>query len=371
MNSSSLLLRSFVLSVLFLSMFTSLFAQDQINGNGTSTDQSLKSGFELLAQKKYKLAAAQFESAMNTYTETPVPSEWLFSKIQLSDEDPGDATSNDSQVRQITGFRHAMGTKQAILMFLAFTAQLQGDKALASKYNDAIYNLQSPLWGLSWRIFIPPVEALFHSAVSEDTSENYARYEFMAGELLYSADEKKPALVMLKKAQELLPKDAEIARSLAGYLLIEFDPLGARKYGEISVNLNPKQGRVYIDLGTACWLLGDLDAAVKYASMAQKLESTLPGPHGTLALAALEKGEMSTASEEAAEGVKLSNRFPFYLTIQAVVLEATGKRSEAEKLMKEAWEDDLPGSERLKKWFFRGRSLDLALKIVARLCPTK
>jgi hypothetical protein len=55
------------------------------------------------------------------------------------------------------------------------------------------------------------------------------------------------------------------------------------------------------------------------------------------------------------------------LTIQAIVFEGAGKGKDAEKIMKEAWKDERPDAERLKKWFFRDRSLDLALKVVSRL----
>ncbi len=341
--------------------------QDIVTGKVPSIDDSLKTGFNFLAKGKYADARIQFEAAQTSFTRDPEPSQWLFTKIRLPDENEGDVTSQDPQIRQITGWRHSMGTQQAILMILAFTSQLQGDKVQAEKYKTETYKLQSPVWGLSWRMFIPPIEGLFHTTVPEDTSASYARYEFMAGELLYSAEEKKPALAMMKNAQELVPKDAEISASLAGYYLIEFEPASSRRYGEISVGIDPKQGRVYIDLGTACWLLGDLDAAIKYATMAQNLEPELPGPHGTLALALFEKGYAATAATEAQKGVKLSNRFPFYLTIQAIVFEGAGKGKDAEKIMKEAWKDERPDAERLKKWFFRDRSLDLALKVVSRL----
>jgi len=357
------------IAVIFILLCSLSFiqGQDQVAGRSESVDDLLKNGFDLLSKQKYSDARTKFETALSVFDKEKMPSEWLFTKFTLSDENEGDARSKDPQVRQFMGYRHAMGTHQALLMFTAFTSQLQGDRAAAEKYTKAIYDLQSPLWGLSWRMFIPPVEGMFHLAVPAGSTESYGRYEFMAGKLLYSAEQEDAGIKMMKAGQKLLPDDAAVTGELAGYLMISFNAAEARLYGEKSIKLDPKQGSVYIDLATACWLLSDLDAAARYADEAHRLLPDRPGPHATLALVALEKNDLTAAAKEADEGVRLSKRFSFYLTVKAIVSEAAGEKAQAEKLMREAWPNTLPDKDRLEEWFFRGKSLDLALKIISRL----
>lgn len=340
---------TFLLLLLFACSIT-LAGQDDVAGKITSIDDSLRTGFDFLTKGKYAEARVQFETAQSTFTKGPEPSQWLFTKIRLPDENEVDASSKNPQVRQITGWRHTMGTKQAITTFLAFTSQLQGDKAAADKYFDAINKLQSPLWGLSWRTFVPLIQNVFHLAIPPDNNENYARYLYLAGLLLEDAGED-IALTFFERAQKMASKDPEIAANLASSYLMKLRAAEAKALAQTSLAGKPQQGRVLIDLATAEWLLGELDNAEKHASEAAALLPQLPGPHVTLALVAIEKGDSAKALKEAEIGVKSSNRHPYYLAIQGAAFELAGKKTEADNNIKEAYKGELPTEDQLKGWF--------------------
>jgi len=353
------------LSVSFIGGALVVAAQDEMSGRRVNIDEVLKTGFAALSRKNYGEARKSFEQGVALMEKTPEASHWLFTKIALPDEDPSDVP-RDPTVRGIMGFRHSMGTHQALRMFSSFAAQLEGDPKLANKYLAEVYGMQGVTWGLSWRVFIPPLQALFYSSVAEDSTENYARYLALNGQLLWSAGEK-TGLKLVKDAHKRLPKDPEIAAKLAGYLVIQLEAAEARSAAEIALAANPKQGRVLIDLATAEWLLGETDAAEKHAAEAQKLEPSLPGPHATLALVAIEKGDLQTAAKEAKMGVELSERHPFYLLVQAIAFEASGKNKESETLLKEAWNDPLPQPRDLERWYIRGKPMVLVTAVLGRL----
>ncbi len=355
---------AFLILLLFVCSIT-LVGQDVVAGKTPSIDDSLRTGFDLLTKGKYADARVQFELAQSSFTKTPEPSQWLFTKIRLPDENEGDATSKDPQIRQITGFRHTMGTKQAITTFLAFTCQLQGDKPAADKYFDAIYKLRSYVWGLSWRTFVPLIQSVFYPAIPQESNENYARYLYRSGLLLEDAGED-IALTFFERAQKMAPKDSEIAANLASSYLMKLRAAEAKALAQTSLSGKPQQGRVLIDLATAEWLLGELDNAEKHASEAAALLPQLPGPHVTLALVAIEKGDAAKALKEAEIGVKSSDRHPFYLAVQAAAFELAGRKTEADSNIKEAYNGKLPTEELLKGWFLKGKPLDILLTVIKR-----
>jgi hypothetical protein len=340
-------------------------AQDAPSGKHAPIDQSLKTAFELLPQKKYSEAKTHLENALAAISADRQPSEWLFTKIVLPDEDPDDARSKDANVRQITMYRHSMGTMQAVLSFLAFTSQLQGDKAEADKYFAAVYKLQGPLWGTSWRTFVPLIQGVYYSAVPNEPTENYGRFLYLSGLLMDDADAE-IAEKFFVRANELVPKDAEIAANLASYYVVRLRAAEAKKLAKSSLSIAPNAGRVLIDLATAEWLLGEIDDAEQHAREAAAAVPELPGPHGTLALVAVAKNNLALAGKEAATGVKLSDGHPYYLSIQAIVNEASGKSSEADRNIKDAWNGENPSAEQLKKWFLKDKPLELILKVIAR-----
>jgi tetratricopeptide (TPR) repeat protein len=365
MNNANTLIKIVLLILQIVVCSLTLVGQDVVTGKVTPMDESLNNGFDLLTKGKYADARIQFEAAQTSFTKTPEPSQWLFTKIRLPDENEGDATSKDPQIRQITGWRHTMGTKQAITTFLALTSQLQGDRAAADKYFDAIYKLQSVLWGVSWRAFIPPIQSVFHLAIPQDSNETYARYLYLSGLLLEDAGED-IALTFFERAQKMAPKDPEIAANLASSYLMKLRVAEAKALAQTSLAVKPQQGRVLIDLATAEWMLGELDNAEKHASEAAALLPQLPGPHVTLALVAIEKGDSMKALKEAEIGVKSSDRHPFYLAVQAAAFELAGKKTEADNNIKEAYKRELPTEDQLKGWFFKGKPLDLLLTVFKR-----
>jgi tetratricopeptide (TPR) repeat protein len=319
-------------------------------------DQQIIAGLAAVKEKKWAEARADFEKARKIQEKEKLPSEFLFTKIKLADED--EKEPSDPTEQQITAWRHAMGTRQAILAFIAFSSQLEGNAA-ASKNFDAVYDLQSVLWGMSWKAFNPPIHKLFHETAPPEKTENYARYLFNAGRLLWSSDDNTQAVKYFEQAQQILPKDKEIAATLTGYyLVIDRDAAKAKKQAELSLSVDPKQGRVLIDLATAEWTLGEVDAAAKHAREASVLLPDLPGPHGTLAFAALEKGDNALALKEAETGDKLSEGHVFYRSILAAALKANGKDKEAAKALATATDPVTADIEQLKKWFFRGKPLE-------------
>ncbi len=340
-------------------------AQGNIAGEAPSIDRSLVLGFESLSKKDYREARSRFEAAMSAFNKNPQPSEWLFTKLSLPDESESDAVSNDPQVKQITAWRHTMATRQALTMFLAFAFQLEGNIALADKYFDEIYGLQSPMWGRSWRTFVVPLQAVFHTTLPNDVSESYGRYLYRAGLLLEDAGQE-IAFTFFERAHKLAPRDAEIAANLASSYVVRLRAAEARSLAQLSLSIEPKQPRVLIDLATAEWLLDEFDSAKKHMTEASLLKPELPGPHGTLTLIAVAENNLAVALKEADLAVKLSERHPYYLTLQAIVLEAMRRSAEADKNVLEAWKGENPSSEQLQKWFLKGKPLEIILKVIER-----
>jgi Flp pilus assembly protein TadD len=274
--------------------------------------------------------------------------------------------------RQITGYRHSVATKQALLQFLSFAYQLNGNSAQAEKYHDAVYALQGPLWGLSWKLFVPRFYRLFDDRVKGEKGENFGRYQYLAATLLADAgDEFNLVFDVLLSAQKNAPTDGDIAGLLANSFLQKKNPKEAERLAKISLQLKPDQKAVLIDLATAQWLLNDFDNSIKHAEAAAVLDPQAPGPRLTLALNFIEKMNFPRALKESAAAASLSRRHPFYLTVQAAAFEAAGNSIEAEKLLSEAWRQKLPSYEDLDKWYVNEKLRRLVLKIAERLGAPK
>jgi tetratricopeptide (TPR) repeat protein len=179
------------------------------------------------------------------------------------------------------------------------------------------------------------------------------------------------ALTFFQKAHAIVPKDPVIAANLASSYLIRLRAAESKSLAQISLSVEPKQARVLIDLAAAEWLLGELDNAEKHAREAASLRPDLPGPHITLTLIAIVKNHLPVALKEAEIGVKLSERHPYYLAIQAIAFDAAGKKDEADKNIAEAWNGNNPSEEQLKKWFLKDKPLNILLAILNRQKPTK
>jgi tetratricopeptide (TPR) repeat protein len=354
---------SLKLLLFILIVSTSIDGQDRVAGNDGGLDKALKAGFESLSSKRYTDARTRFEEALLIISKNPTPSFWLFTKITLPDEDPADPP-RDQTAQGIESFRHSMGTRQALLMFVTFSYQLEGNRIQAEKYFDAVYDIQGPLWGLSWRTFTPPLCALFQNSVTNDGSENYGRYLFMNGRLMLSSGQNEAGLRIMEEARRLAPKDPDLPARLAELYVINGDAANARKYAQLSLDINPKQNRVLIDYATADWLAGELDAAVKHAGEAIAIDAEMPGPHATLSFVALERGDVATATREAEIGDKLSKGHPFYRTVLAACLVAGGKTAAAKKLLADSWKEGPPDEAQLRSWFFRGKPLANVLKLL-------
>lgn len=361
---------------LFLTLFALVTAQNAfsqaIPKKATlDIDEAIQSAFDSLKARKWKEAIFDLDRASKIADKEKKASEYLFTLFTLPDEDSSYQPSSETE-RQIMGYRHAMATKQALLQFLAFTHQLNGNSAEAEKYQTAVYNLQSPFWGLSWRVFMPRFYKVFNDLVKDEKGENFGRYQYLAANLLLDSGSKMTEVFdILQTARQNSPKDADIAGLFANALLQKGNPQEARRSAEFSLSVKPDQLRVLIDLATAEWLLGDFDNSIKHATAAAKIDADMPGPHLTLAMNYIEKKDYPSALKEAAVAVELTNRHPFYLTVQAAAFEASGNQKEAEKLILEAWKEGLPTAEDLDVWYVNETLRKLILQISNRLSTAK
>ena len=345
-----------------LSVDTQLFAAENSQSN---LDRKIQAGFTALQSKNWKQAQSYFEDAVKIFDGKHSGSPLLLSRLSLSPSDT--AITVNGKPKNVSGevnnFRQVMGTQQALYEFVAFSSQLAGDGRRAEEYLNKVEEMRGVMWGRSWAELIPQIHSLFFSYLSSDRSENFSQYLLMAGRLLLSVEDS-GGIKLIREAREHLPKDPAIPALLASYLITHNDPANAKSEAQASLGLNLNQPSVLIDLATAEWLLGELDAASKDARRAEELNPELPGPHATLAFVALETGNTSFALKEAEISSRLSNGHAFYKTILAVCLEASGDTRQAKRLLLEAWEGGSPDEEQLKAWFFRGKALEYARKVM-------
>jgi tetratricopeptide (TPR) repeat protein len=355
------------LSVLFLFAVLSVNAQLVTDEKTQSKlDLKIQAGFTALQAKNWKQAQSSFEEGIKIFEKKPAGSLLVFAKVSMTPSDIS-ITTNGKPVDvsgAVNSFRQVRGTQQALFEFAAFSSQLAGDSKNAEEYVNKVDEMRGVMWGRTWAELIPKIHTIFFSYLSPDTSENFGKYLFMAGELLLRVEDAR-GIQFVRDAKKNLPYDASIPATLASYLIAHNDPANAKAEAQASLLLNPKQPSVLIDLATSHWLLGELDAASKTARQASELSPDLPGPHGTLAFAALETGNVASALKEAEIGDKLSDGHTFYKTILAVCLEASGDTAKAKKIMSEAWQGSPPDEEKLKAWFFRGKALEYARKLMS------
>ena len=365
-----------VKSGIFFSAFCLLFFQT-ISAQTVSAkkisdlDKSIQAGFGFLKARKFADAATNFEAANKTFEKENQPSEILFDLIDVPDEDKSDPPTSPTE-RQFISYRHATATKQALLQFLAFTYQLDGKSTQAEKYFKEVYELQGPLWGTSWRVFAPLFYKLYDAQVSNETGENAGRYHYFAGSLLLDSGEKMLTVFeILQKAQKNSPKDADVSGLLANGYLQKKNPTEAKKQAESSLSVKPNVKSVLIDLATAEWLLEEFDNSIKHCEAAIKLDPVAPGPYMTLALNYIGKNDIQKALQEASKAVDLSRRHPFYLTVQSAANELAGNKTEAEKLLSEAWQNELPTSKDLDVWYINKKLRETVLITVKRMAAPK
>ena len=345
-----------------LSVVTQLFAAEN---SQSKLDRKAQAGLTALRAKNWKQAQSYFEDAVKIFEGKPSGSPWLLSKLSLFPSDT--VITVNGKPKNVSGdvnnFREVMGTQQALYEFVAFSSQLAGDGRRAEEYLNKVDEMRGVMWGRSWAELIPQIHSLFFYHLSSDRSENFSKYLLMAGRLLLRVEDS-GGIKLIREARQNLPKDPAIPALLASYLITHNDPANAKSEAQASLGLNPNQPSVLIDLATAEWLLGELDAASKDARRAEELNPELPGPHATLTFVALETGNTSFALKEAEIGSRLSSGHAFYQTILAVCLEASGDTEQAKRLLLEAWEGGSPDEEQLKAWFFRGKALEYARKVM-------
>lgn len=331
----------------------------------TDLDKTIESGLEALSDKKWTAARGAFENALLQITKEPEASEYLITRLELPDEAPGGDVPHSKDEASLINYRHGMGTRQALLAFLAFTAELEGNRSLGKKYLDETYRLQGPLWGTSWRVFVPQILALFHLTIPHEKNEFYGRYLFTSGSLLWDAhveDGKK----LIEEAHLIRPKDAEIAAKLGSIYMILQDPAKAKPQSELSLSIDPKQPHVLIDLSTANWLLGNFDDAAKEAETASTIDPNLPGPYMLVAIVALQKGDFEKSASRIEKAIELSHQHPFYLTVKAALFEAQGDQRSADELVQKAWKNEIPPIEQFERWYLKHKPLELVAKILKR-----
>ena len=359
--------KKLTLLLTFLILVTAQNSFSQNSRKLSKLDQTIQVGFDSLKARKWSEAIKSFEDAQKIQNKEKQPSELLFTLFTLPDEDNSVPPSDETE-RQIMNFRHSMATQQALLQFLAYTHQLNGNSVEAQKYHKAVYDLRGVLWGMSWRLFVPRFNQVFNDLVKDEKGENFGRYQYLAASLLLDAGGNMESVFeLLQAAHQNAPKDADVAGLLANGFLQKRNPKEAKRLAELSLSLKPEQKRVLIDLATAEWLLGEFDNSLKHAAAVVKLDAESPGAHLTLAMNYIEKGDFPNALKEAAQAVDLSGRHPFYLTVQAAAFEASGNTKQAEKLLREAWSDKLPTLQDLDTWYVNETLRNLVLKIAKRI----
>jgi Tfp pilus assembly protein PilF len=371
MKSSSMVLSKLLARTLLSMLAVFVFAahSQTRDTERTELDQLIKGGLEALRENEWNKARSSFEKALASQDANKRASPYLIGTLRLPDEDP-DAVPADRDEAALTEYRHAMGTRQALLTFLAFTSQLEGDSDAADRYLDQVFGMLGPLWGTSWDVFTLQIQSLFHLQITAKDSSNYGRYLYLSGVLLRGTNIEM-ARRLAEESQKLRPKDAQIAATLASIYLNQQHTAKAIEQAERSLALEPDQERVLIDLATAKWVSGEFDSAKKSALAAKAIAPKLPGPHMILAMIALQAGELTLAKQHASEALELSDRHPYYLTIMAAVFESTKDSSAADRSFNEAWGAEPPSIAQFERWFTKHKPLALIEAVRARAANKK
>jgi hypothetical protein len=352
--------RMAIFGILVLILSISLAGQSNKIDKANELDKAIENGLKSIKGKKWDVALHQFSIARNLQDKENF-SRYLFNKLVLTDEDRSKRDLSDIE-KKISLWRHSMGARQAVRVFQAYAAALAGKRKDADAFSHEVYGTQSPVWGLSWRVFNVAIFDLFEKYVVAEDTKGYGAYLYIAGDLLHASDDER-GIRLIERSQQYLPNDPEIAATLAGIYIMSDRTADAKKQAELSLSLNPGQARVHIDLANAEWILGNLQAAKKHAHAAKTLRPDLPGPNATLALVAIDEGDLQLAKEYAENGSRLSEQHKFYQTVLAAYESAAGNTAKARSLMKDAWGSDQPSRDMLEKWFFRRKPLEHILSL--------
>lgn len=344
--------------IFFFALSISLTGQS--NNKSNEFDKAIENGLNAIKEKKWEVALNEFSNARKLQDKEKL-SNYLYNSLVIPDEDRSKRDLSDTE-KNITAWRHAMGSLQAVRAFQAYAAALAGKRSEAEAFSEEVYGTQSPLWGLSWRVFNVAIFDLFEKYVAAENTEGYGVYLYIAGDLLSASDDER-GIKLIERSQQYRPKDAELAATLAGIFIMSDRTADAKRQAELSLSLKPGQARVYIDLANAEWILGNIQAAKKHAQEAKKLRPDLPGPNATLAFVAIDEGDLKAAKEYAEEGSRISEKHKFYQTVLAAYEAAADNKGKAQLLMNDAWGTEQPTPEMLKSWFFRRKPLENILSL--------
>ena len=313
-------------------------------------DRTIRSGFAALRAKRWMRARVRFELA-----------------LRLRDQAFGSVAEPNAQLEtdlreQLRSYWLSMNGQQSLLEFACFSAQLEGKDELAEEYFNKVEAMRGPLWGRSWEECVRRTHRIFFANLRSARGPRFGKALTLAGRLLL--DIRAPnGMAVLKRARRIAPREPAVHNAIASYLLTHRDPGGAKRSARASLALKPDQPAVLIDLATAEWMLARLDAASSAARKATTLDPLLPGPHGILALVALERGDVVSAVREAEIGNNLSEQHPFFRTILAICLVASGDEFQAKKNMSAAWPNGPPSDEQLRGLLLRRKPLQYARQL--------
>lgn len=370
-TSRSLILKFKVFILAPLLIFSILAAPlEAVARMGSDLDKDVEAGLSAMKKGEWQSALRKFESALKKYEKKPeglaVVAQMLFATESAEITVNG---KKDDFADDVDRWRQVMGSEQALLEFCAFTAFIAGEKTKGLEYLERVYGTRGVMWGVSWAELVPKVHDLFTKGLPKDLArienENFGNYYLAAGGLLMEVDSEL-GIPTLIRARELLPKDPAPSAQLTSYWVVKGEPEKARTEARASLAIDPKQPKVLIDLSSSEWLLGNTDAAKVAAEKAAALDPDLPGPHGFLALFALESGDEESAVRHAEKSVDLSENHFYYATILAVSYHAVNRTEEARKMLDQAWREEQPELQFFEKWFFRGKSLELLKGLIGK-----
>lgn len=259
--------------IVFFALSISLTGQS--NNKPNDLDKAIENGLNAIKGKKWDIALSEFSNARNLQDKEKLLSNYLYNALVLPDEDRSKRDLSDTE-KNIIGWRHAMGSLQAVRAFQAYAAALAGKRSEAEAFSEEVYGTQSPLWGLSWRVFNGAIFDLFEKYVVAENTEGYGAYLYIAGDLLSTSDDER-GIKLIERSQQYRPKDAELAATLAGIYIMSDRTADAKRQAELSLSLKPGQARVYIDLANSEWMLGNIQAAKKMHKKRKNFVLICPG----------------------------------------------------------------------------------------------
>jgi len=345
-KSSALCLQMALTCCLAFGQSTSTLA---VKSTPSRLGRAVQLGFVALREQRWRKARIRFELALRVFDSPPE------AVAESKPEEQG-------EFERLGSYWLSMNGKQSLLELACFSAQLEGNDSGAQSYFDQVEAMRGLFWGKSWEECVRRTHRIFFRRVAYCRSPHYGKTLALAGRLLLDAGSRK-GLHVLKRARRIAPRDPSVYSALASYLITHGDPGGARMAARASLVLKPDQPCVLMDLATAELVLARFERATNAARRAYKLNPEGPGPHGVMALVALERGDAALAVREAETANRLSSEHRFYRTILAVCLQASGDKIEAKKTMNLAWPNVPPSDEDLRHWFFRRKPLEYARQL--------